>query len=436
MDPKREIAQLYNAEYGIALEIPARLLLILIATVMIYAYTGWISVPIWGAGNFVLQLVHFTFLKSRSPNPSRADVYVGIAIYLLVCSWFLSYPTVTSLHEDPVLRICSVATLAATLLALIRRNDTHLLTLAGIILVVGISTAYITINVCLQAGSTMVSYGTTIVATVMLSSFGQTLWANRTRTKDAEAVARRMLNAQRLETVGRMSGGIAHDFNNVLAVIHSNLELLTDASPSESLDFIETAKTASLQASALVRQLLSYTKHQKSNREQVDLRESLAKLKLLAMPILPSNVRLEVESSERPWSVCVDQDLLVAALLNLVANSRDAMPDGGGVSVTLQCSHRDEAIRLHDGRKLGPGNYVGVTVYDTGTGIPTEVLPNISEPFFSTKPEDQGTGLGVYMVCAFAEEVGGGIQVETGRSGTSITLWLPLMASRGNERYV
>ncbi len=245
-----------------------------------------------------------------------------------------------------------------------------------------------------------------------------------------QTIARRrleesLLQAQKLEAMGRLSGGVAHDFNNLLMTISNNLYLLKRLKPevadSSQLAAIDRAVVA---GSTLTRQLLSFSRRQVLVAERVDLAQRLPPMIDMLKPTVGSAVRIEVAVDGGLPPIEVDAAELELALLNLALNARDAMPKGGRLRVTASAS------RAEDGLPIGR-SVVCVAVSDTGTGIAAGLLDRVFEPFFTTKPVGQGTGLGLAQVYGFCQRAGGVASVES-RPGEGTTVRLCFPAARGN----
>lgn len=223
--------------------------------------------------------------------------------------------------------------------------------------------------------------------------------------------------SQKLETLGRLTGGVAHDFNNLLTVVGNNVHLLKRADSGRAdcaqLAAIERAVRTGAQ---LTRQLLAFSRRQVVRVETIRLQERIPELLVLVRPLLPPGVDLEVEVAPDTAGIEVDGAEFELAILNLVSNARDAMPDGGRLQLSARNATPNEPGDL-------PGPHVRVDVADTGTGIAPEQMPRVFEPFFSTKPHGEGTGLGLAQVMALCRSAGGVARIssEAGR-GTTVTL--------------
>lgn len=235
-----------------------------------------------------------------------------------------------------------------------------------------------------------------------------------------------LFQAQKMDAIGKLTGGVAHDFNNLLASVLSGLGLIEKRAQLEgkNLEVLQMTRHAADQGKHLVSRLLSFSRRQNLTPQVVDLAPICRSLDAMLAPTLGGLVTLDWNIEPDLWETFVDPSQLELALMNLVINSRDAMPNGGAVSVRL-ANHR------HAGsRELRAGKYVVLTVSDNGVGIAADVLPLVLEPFFTTKDVGRGTGLGLSMAYGFAKQSGGLLQISsTVGAGTSVELWLPRAAS-------
>jgi len=266
-----------------------------------------------------------------------------------------------------------------------------------------------------------------IPATLFLFS-GLALALRRTRRLYDEADRREaaegaLRQAQRLEAIGQLTGGVAHDFNNLLMIISGSAQRLraelTDKKHSKLLDMI---MTATQRGETLTRQLLAYSRKQTLTPEVIDLTQRLPLFRDLLTRSLRTDIDIKVEVPDGPCAVRVDPGEFELAILNLAVNAKDAMPNGGTLSI------RAKPVTLKgDGNEEGlAGDFVAVRIADTGHGIPPEVVTRVFEPFFTTKEVGKGTGLGLSQVYGFAKQSSGTATVSSveGR-GTAVTLFLP-----------
>ncbi len=231
-----------------------------------------------------------------------------------------------------------------------------------------------------------------------------------------------LLQAQKMDAIGKLTGGVAHDFNNLLASVLSGLAILERRTKIEgkSLEVLQMTRHAAEQGKHLVSRLLSFSRRQALAPTVVELPAVSESLNGMLAPILGGLVRLRWELEPDLWTIFVDPSQLELAIMNLVINSRDAMPEGGEIVMTIR---NQESGPSPD---LAAGDYVVVTVSDTGSGIPADLLPKVLEPFFTTKDVGRGTGLGLSMAYGFAQQSGGTLRISsTPGKGTQIEVWLP-----------
>ena len=234
--------------------------------------------------------------------------------------------------------------------------------------------------------------------------------------------------AQKMEAVGQLTGGLAHDFNNLLTGISGSLELLqiriSQGRYKEVERYISTAQGASNRAAALTHRLLAFSRRQTLNPKATDVNRLIAGMRDLIKNTLGPEIELRVTAASDLWTTRVDPNQLDNALLNLCINARDAMPDGGKLKIETanRAVHSAEAFSF----EMRPGDYVCLSVADTGTGMSDEVIQRAFDPFYTTKPLGQGTGLGLSMIYGFARQSGGQVRISStlGR-GTTVSLFLP-----------
>jgi len=240
--------------------------------------------------------------------------------------------------------------------------------------------------------------------------------------------------AQRLDTIGKMTGGVAHDFNNLLAVVHGNLELLLegqhndDLSPAEMRELITSAISAARRGAELTRSMLAFARRSELRPERLELNRVVDETGRWMRRTILERITIDTKLQDDCWDIEVDHAGLQSALVNVIVNARDAMPDGGTLTIetaNATVSANGSGITAPD---MAPGRYVVVTISDSGEGIPAHILPNIFDPFFTTKEVGVGTGLGLSMVQGFVKQSGGYIRVRTSPTdGTSFALHFPAL---------
>jgi PAS domain S-box-containing protein len=241
---------------------------------------------------------------------------------------------------------------------------------------------------------------------------------------DAEAALRQ---AQKMETLGQLTGGVAHDFNNLLQVVTGNLELLQRGlKDNERLRRVaDNAMAGAERAAMLTQRLLAFSRRQPLTPERVDPNRLVSHMSDLLSRTLGERVEVETIQTARAWPVEIDINQMENALLNLAVNARDAMPDGGKLTIEVANTHIDDHYAAQED-DVAPGQYVLISMSDTGEGMDADTLSHAIEPFFTTKDVGRGTGLGLSMVYGFIKQSGGHIRVysEVGH-GTSVKIYLP-----------
>lgn len=233
-----------------------------------------------------------------------------------------------------------------------------------------------------------------------------------------------LVQAQKMEAIGRLTGGIAHDFNNLLHVIVGNVDLIDRITDDTRVKrFAGIAKKSAQRGTRLTGQLLAFARNQSLLLKAVDLPELIEGMKDLLRVSLGSRIAIELQLQPGLGPAMADTNQIEMAILNLAINARDAMPDGGIVTI------RNSVHAAAPGTDLEPGNYAVVSLADTGCGIRPDLLTKVFDPFFTTKPVGQGTGLGLSQVYGIAQQSGGTARIFSTRGqGTTVEIWLPLAA--------
>jgi PAS domain S-box-containing protein len=250
-------------------------------------------------------------------------------------------------------------------------------------------------------------------------------------TRERTRVQDQLRQAQKMEAVGQLTGGLAHDFNNLLAIIHGNLELLEDQDGLAPLaaELIDDALKATKRGASLTHRLLAYSRQQQLAPSAVDVGALVTNLIGMLRRVVEATITIETDIASDLWTSRIDPQQLENALLNLTINARDAMPDGGMLTIAAENVALDEEDSQQYA-EVTPGRYVLLSVSDTGAGMPKDVLDRVLEPFFTTKPVGSGSGLGLSMVYGFVKQSGGHLTIysEPGL-GTSVKLYLPQLQS-------
>ena len=229
--------------------------------------------------------------------------------------------------------------------------------------------------------------------------------------------------AQKMEALGQLTGGIAHDFNNLLMIVSGYAQILQSRlSAAKDVQAVEAIRAAADRGEKLTRQLLAFSRRQQLMPVVVDLRARIDAVRDMLVPSLRGNIQLICDIEDKIWPVEVDLGELELALVNIAVNARDAMPDGG----TITLSARNVVLKSGSAAGALEGEFVALAVIDTGTGMPPDVLQRVFEPFYTTKPVGKGTGLGLSQVHGFANQSGGAVTISSEPAqGTVVTIYLP-----------
>lgn len=316
--------------------------------------------------------------------------------------WWMIY-AVTARRSDPVMMAATTCAIAVTLLML----------------------PFVSWNVLGQNGEALLLIVTSVAGFCFFLQGIHDVRLTRDALRHAQIEA---VDRARIEALGRLTGGVAHDFNNLLTVISGNLELINEIDDrEEQAVLLQEAAFAAGRAAQVTGQLLTYSRRATLRPSLIQLDDSIAPLKVLLDRLLPAGVTVDFHIEQALPPLMVDRSGFETVLLNLCLNARDAMLQGGHITV-LGLAHRVEANggwALPSG-DLPAGRYLRISVTDTGVGMPPEVLERICEPYYTTKPHGQGAGLGLAMAKGFAEQSGGSLLIESvPGQGTRASLILP-----------
>lgn len=240
-----------------------------------------------------------------------------------------------------------------------------------------------------------------------------------------KALERQLVQAQKMEAVGQLTGGIAHDFNNLLTVVLGNLEMIEDdlAGDDRVTQALGMVQRAALRGSELTHRLLAFSRQQMLEPSDIDMNAAISGLTGMVARTLGEHIDVRTVLNPGLWVARIDPGQLESALLNLCVNARDAMPNGGTLTISTENATLGPDVVRAD---MQPGDYVVLSVTDTGTGIPPEILERVFEPFFTTKEQGKGTGLGLSMVYGFVSQSGGHLDItSTPGQGTTLKLIFP-----------
>jgi signal transduction histidine kinase len=262
--------------------------------------------------------------------------------------------------------------------------------------------------------------------TVQLEQANDQLREQIAERKQAEAA---LQQAQKMEVIGQMTGGVAHDFNNLLTAVLGNLELASRRGQDPGIKrYLDGAMQAAQRGAKITSQLLAFSRTQRLQTEPIDINDVVTRMGDLLFRSIGGTVRIETILDRNLWRAVADAGQIELIILNLAINARDAMKEGGRVTISTANVPEGQATRSAE---LPPGDYVSFSLSDTGTGMTDEVLRKAFEPFFTTKPVGSGTGLGLSQVYGISKQSGGGVSIATKvGEGTTVTVYLPRTTSK------
>jgi PAS domain S-box-containing protein len=264
---------------------------------------------------------------------------------------------------------------------------------------------------------------------------GRNITAEKNAAAALEAAQEQLRQSQKMEAVGQLTGGIAHDFNNLLTGITGSLEILHNrllqGRANEAERYIQSAQGAARRAGALTHRLLAFSRRQTLDPKITDVNRLAAGMEELIRRTVGPAILTEFVGASGLWTTLADRNQLENALLNLCINARDAMPDGGKLTIETANIWLDATAASE--RDVAPGGYVALSVADTGMGMAPDIVNRAFDPFFTTKPIGQGTGLGLSMIYGFARQSGGAVRIDSVPGhGTTMTVILPRHEGAGS----
>lgn len=398
------------------------------ALVVCTAFVGWLVmglevVLIWLPLYYALVVIEKLILRKRSLWRPTTTLAVVVGLGFLIATVFSALPVYLWYMDGKIWKMGALVLLSGGVLNifLLRSRNWQI----GIAYVVPVSVAFyaIAFDFFTRPFGNEVFWCAMFLAAAMNLYLFVAVWEANKANAQLRMTREQFHHAQKSEALGTLTGGIAHDFNNLLAVIIGNLELLKSYPEAEDAqEFLEEALASAERGAALTRQLLAYVRRSELKLSPVDPADLLQNVAHMAKRVFEPNIRIELNVNNAGSMVLVDAKLLEAALLNLCINARDAMPQGG----TLTLRSTNDLVTGSEALGVEPGEYSRIDVCDTGEGIPEDIMKNVFDPFFTTKGVGRGTGLGLAMVQGFAQQSGGVATIEsTVGVGTTVSVLFP-----------
>lgn len=401
----------------------------LIGSVFLYTYPGWSEAWLWPLGVFgmhAIQFAHYQLFRKTGGKVTFLTVVVLTQLSLLAFIWM---PVAMLLDENEVVRICGSTIMGALIVYLMHTADRSRIIIWGqvavmTLVVLGVFWVVFPRHPDMLGRAAMIYTGAIFIIYLAIC-----LYTARRRRQANDALAERTAQSQKMEAIGQLAGGVAHDFNNMLTAVIGNLDLY-DAidDPLERKQFINDARDAAIRGQKVVEQLLHFSRLSPHDPKTRSAAELMSEIEKLQRHLLPASVDLEIHVETGSLRVWVDENLFLTAMINLMSNAADAIGRSGTLQITVSDVRLNQPKHMLGGNTLRAGSYASFSVHDTGPGIPSEVLARVAEPFFTSKPVGQGSGLGLATASGFAERSGGGLMIETSSMGTTATILLPTLA--------
>ncbi|MFZ7094391.1 sensor histidine kinase [Primorskyibacter sp. 2E233] len=425
-----ELEYLKELEFGDTSEAIVRNLAVVGAGILIYLYTDWISALVWPVHYVTAWVMHAAFTYTR--NATLSDWHLGLATLLfgnmqVAFGWL---PVMLFVNESRELMLVGGALISAQLLFLVRRNDRLKIYQRTQIFVVIVGSVYIYVSFFPLLHTPLAIIGAALALIGLNYYFYQSLAVTRRMRDKYEAVATQAQQSKKMAAIGQLAGGVAHDFNNNLTAIMGGLELAKlEPSKQERDQVIDDAMVAAAQAARTVKQLLIFARKEQVTSTKIEVDQLFAEVGALTVRLIPASITLDVVGGHGELVITANKNRLLSGLVNIIANSIDAMPKGGTLRLSSAPIHLDQPMVIADGAHLDAGDYIQISVKDTGHGIPKEIITKVADPFFTTKPVGKGTGLGLSMALGMMTELNGGLSIMSSANGTEIKLLFPMKSN-------
>ena len=422
-----EVDHIMALEYDHFLNVALRVFGVPLAGILISVYTNSMMSTYWSILYVLSYIAIWVYAKKLSAQVSVIQCRVTHLLVLLNTTAYIWFPAWTFSQLDRNLFLVGAGLIGAQLVQLVHRADTSSFLIFGNIIIVFIGMLAFFGLVLPQISSPLALFGIVASWLALLGVLAQSMLGARKRIMAKNAADNQAFQAQKLASIGQLAGGVAHDFNNIITAISGNLELYEVlADDNEKDQAVAAAHEASLRAAKVVKQILVYARQSPLRFTMINANAPLYSLKILTDHLIPSKVSFTIHPLTEAPMINVDASQIETALLNLVLNAVDATPSGGNISLSVHIVETKMSKHVAGGRSLDSGSYVAYKVVDSGSGIPQDVLKFVIDPFFTTKGVGKGTGLGLSMVFGLADSMGGGLEIQTSQSGTTMTMFIPV----------
>lgn len=427
MSGKSPLESLYELEFESLIEPAVRYIGVSVGAAFFYLNHDSPLAIWWAAGVILCHLACFKFLiEYKGSRSAMLQALAAPIIFVLMVSvmWYPLYQVVVG----PMAAVYGAGgvILCFFLYGLVRLDTSHALSvlwLLAMLIVVSIIFA----EYAGRAESTAEVAGMGLATAAVAMYFVLALYTRRGLSRSREIAAARSSEEQKQAAMGQLAQGIAKDFKSLMTDVTGNLEL-SQLAPTETdrATYMAKAIKSARKAGQLVDGLLGYSDQSPGAPEPVEASRFLEDAFVLFRRVLPEHVHLDVDGSADPLWFIADRDHLTTGLVNLLLNAADAMPKGGLAVLSASRRRESRPFRTIDGTSLPAGTYVSLSVTDEGSGIAPEILPRVADPFFTTKPEGSGAGLGLSSLLALMHRLGGGLLIQSRRpGGTRVEILIP-----------
>jgi signal transduction histidine kinase len=420
----KEIERLYQLEFGHRAEWITRIICAFVGCYILYVATGLIMFLLWFVVYSAFYALYYSLYKRYMRQETRLSLPILVLLFGFLTGWFVIIPASLIISNDQTLQLAGIGYFAALMIYLSRRNDTYLPVILAQMVMVYAAAIGIVVNVYGEFDSPQEKFAVATGIATFLLYYTHALLSARSQRLRFLAYLNSANEAQKMAAIGQLAGGVAHGINNVLTVISGNLELYDASHPEkERKSLIQEMQRASNHGARTISQLMIFTRQAHKQVKDTNVAALLDQASELILSMLPTGVSLSHKISDTSITIRTDTGQAINTILNLVTNAMDALPNGGRIIISCAGIKTKSPKALIGGQTLYAGSYIALSVEDTGSGIPSDILHQVHEPFFTTKPLGKGTGLGLPAVLGFASEFGHGFEVISSHLGTKVTLY-------------